>query len=622
MRPLFVLILLTISCSLTAGNGTASELLTASGGQLTLVFYRGNLNDSGLSVEGVKRLDFQHDTVTLQLPRHESLQFRAKSGHFTRLEGGQLPLASGLTIKAKDLQLKSSQLRIQPEHLSRDTLLLTDTNGMDWFHLDYGHYERIGQSLHARFLDLRVGHDLAQQLDDPTLLGHIVGYAMLETHIESPLDAALNFGNICPVDEPNWPTQEGFDADMAMLKLQIVSQIARTGGQVAIAPSAYFENIGSADVPWFAQFADTRNVDPCCADQGDGVCAPYGNDQGGILVYALYRFVDNRLEQLGQSQAKHAFNSVNLDTAQGSLACRAGDRGGRVVPSGCEDLYQASTNANQWFLGPREEIIAHTVEWLRAGSIWDLTGPLGVPDDNCDYMPGNLLFDGQTPCEAPVSDLMDRRMSVPEAELSTPDARYFIEAWYLVRDDINIFNSFGRKEVTPTFTSVWTFPEANPFQQGPVIDDFHTLQDTDAASVSDRVDSGEGYVQVSTSVTNIGEGQWQYDIALMNFDFDRALDRFDIPFPDNFTLLSSAYFDGDTDDSNDWVATSPAGLLRFQAPENVSLKWGSLVSFRFLADQAPVEVEATLDAAQVGEPDSLTVRTFSAVELVFDDGFE
>ena len=601
-------------------------LMSARGGQLVVTFYRGNLRDVGLKVNGAHPLNFQHDMATIAISQNSSLDFLTKQGFFKELAGGHLKLDTGLTISAANLQIAIEQLDLKPRESSQATLQLMGQQGEDWFFLDYGHYAREGRWLFARFLDIRIGRDLAARLGDPSLFGFVLGSAVLKTKVDLTLlvesGSAAGIGPACPVPDPNWPTLPAFDADIAMLKMEYVNQVARESGRVAIAPSAYFENIGTADVPWFAQFADTRNVDACCTDQGDGVCAPYGNDQGGMLVYHLYRFADGRLEQLGQSQVKHAFNSINADTSTGSVSCRAPNRAGRVVPSGCEDLYQVSSNSDQAFLGPREEIIAHTGIWLRDGSIWDLDGPLNEPDGNCDFLPNFQVFGGQVPCQAPVSDAMDRRLSVPESELSVPGARYFIEAWYLVRDDVNIFNSFGRKEITPAFSGGWTFAAAAPFRQGPVINDFLELQNATTNDMTDIVDSGEGFVQVSSAVSIIAPDRWQYDIALMNFDFDRAIDGFEIPLSLAVRVSEAEFFDGDPDSENNWLATIQPGLLRFEAAENDKLKWGSLVSFRFIADQPPNVGRASLHVADPGEPGSLNINMLTSSALLFEDGFE
>ena len=625
------------------GEASEAQLASAGGGDIVFSFYPSNIHSAGLLLEGTHVADFQTDAVTLTISSDSSLSVETSEGFFAALGEGALSLDAGLNLIAGEVQLRSEDASLIAKKGSRDTLWLTDAGGKHWFYLDYGHFEQQRQTLHGRYMDVRIAADLADMMGQPALQGYLIGAASLETHFRTPVvlstgqypdqpmpDLPLGITSSCPVVAPVWPTVEGFDADIAMLKMDEVSEVARLNSRVAIVPTAYFENIGSADVPWFAQFADTRQVDACCADQGDGACAPYGNDQGGLLVYHLYRFMEGRLEQLGQSQVKHAFNSINTDTDAGSVACRAKNRSGRVVPSGCEDLYQAYSNANQAYLGPRDEIIAHSVIWQRDGSIWDKTGPAAVPDGHCDYLPQTQLYGGQVPCMAPVTDVLDRRLSVPESELLIPGARYFMEAWYLVRDDINVFNSFGRKEINPELNGVWTFAAVSAFGQGPVIDDYLSLQQSYAEQNSkpvaagnvDIVDTGEGHLQLVTSVIKIAAGQWSYDFALMNIDFDRAIDGFDIPIPPGMNVLETAYFDGDADSGNDWSVSFAEGMVKFQAQDEGILKWGSLISFRFVADRAPAEATAKLEVGLAGTPQTLTIKTLSGVPLIFEDGFE
>jgi hypothetical protein len=630
VKVLLLIVMIAVADGIHAQPVIEPDSLSATGGQVLISIYRDNLPGIGLEIQGLERADFQNDTIDLQISNANQLQFQSTGGFFSRLQKGSLSLNSGLGLKVSTGEVSSDTLRIVPKQQSRDSLQILDEQGFVWFDLDYGHYEIEGEWLHARYLDLRISHDLALRLNDINLSGHIIGFAMLKTKIEPNFASGLSgteflssgIGSNCPVLSPNWPGQNGYFADVAMLKLPVINQVARVNGRVAITTSAYFENIGSADIPWFAQFADSRQADDCCVDQGDGFCAPFGNDQGGKLVYAFYRYSQGRLEQLGQSHVKHAFNSVNLDTADGSLDCRAENRGGRVVPSGCEDLYQANTNANQAFLGPRTEIIAHTTTWLRDGSIWDLTGPEGSPDGHCDYPPSNFSFGGEVPCFAPASDSMDRRLSVAEADLSTVDARYFIEAWYLNRGDIDIFNSHGHKEVTPSFSSVWTFSEAAPFKQGPVIDEFVSLKNPDSASLLDTVDSGEGQLRVSSTVSVAGPGLWQYDIAMMNFDFDRAIDSIEIPIVSDANIQSISFTDSDENAANDWLITVSGNTLKFTAPEAAQLMWGSLVSFSYIADRAPIPVDANLGVAAEGLPAALSLQTLGTGDTVFENSFE
>ena len=60
-------------------------------------------------------------------------------------------------------------------------------------------------------------------------------------------------------------------------------------------------------------------------------------------------------------------------------------------------------------------------------------------------------------------------MKVAEADLQVPGATYYVEAFYIVRGDSNIFNSMGYRQVAPAKPSLWTFTNAGPYIQGPAI---------------------------------------------------------------------------------------------------------------------------------------------------------
>jgi hypothetical protein len=108
----------------------------------------------------------------------------------------------------------------------------------------------------------------------------------------------------------------------------------------------------------------------------------------------------------------------------------------------------------------------------------------------------------------------------------------------------------------------------------------------------------------------------------MNFDFDRAINQFDIPVPTGVNVVSTAFYDGDADTDNDWKISSPTGTLTFKALDGTGLKWGSLVSFRFVADREPIVVTGSLSIQQAGSPSALSVRTFTGSDVLFRNSFE
>lgn len=603
--PRSILLVLVL---LIGDPAAGAELMpwSVDGGNLTLRF-SGNVAASlGLKIAG--RPDRDGDiAVEIPIGSQGSLEFLAPGGHFQKLLGGSLPLTEPLALKSSDGAMIETVLRLAPAPGHPPALQLIDATGASWLTLEYGHFEVSGERLEVKAMDIRLGAAFATAIGRPELGRLWVGGAELITIANRPVRAGTEAKGACTT--PEWPTLPGNNADLELTRMDNVDQVFRSGGRVALAPSAYFRNVGSADLPWFGMFATPLSDPDHCFDAGDGTCEPYGNDQGGILVYALYRLLDGRLEQLGRSGAKHAFNSVNLNCSPCSS--------GRIVWQGCEDIYDVNLNSNRDFLGPRSEITAHTGVWQRSGSIFDQNG-----DGVCDHP--NVPFFRSVRCMAPAADGFDRRLHVAESDLTTPGARYFVESWYVVRDDVNIFNSMGRREVSPTFSgSVWQFPVAAAFQQGPAIDELMQLPG-EAGFTSKRTNTGEGRFQLVMRAKEIGGGRYRYELMLMNFDFDRQIDELNLPLPLGAQAANFTFQDGDDNPVNDWNVSTTGGELSWSAPPGTGLDWGSLYTFGFEASLPPVGGSVELIPREVGLPTSFTVTP--ALNLLDDvihaDGFE
>jgi hypothetical protein len=92
----------------------------------------------------------------------------------------------------------------------------------------------------------------------------------------------------------------------------------------------------------------------------------------------------------------------------------------------------------------------------------------------------------------------------------------------------------------------------------------------------------------------------RYAYALMNFDYDRQIDRFSIPLNDEVSVGNPFFEDGDNDAANDWTSSTSAEAIVWQAPAEAALAWGTLVSFGFEADVAAVDTTASLGVANPG----------------------
>ena len=468
--------------------------------------------------------------------------------------------------------------RLEPSQAGNNALAVVDTSGRSWFALHMGHFDFRPEkaALAGRVMDLRLGADFATALGVPQLAGQYLGSAELEVQLAGMPEPK---GLSCSV--PTWPTEPGAVADLEMIDIpnidQVLDAMAAAAGRVMVTPSATFRNAGTADLPWFSVFTTPELDESFCFDDGTGNCQPYGNDQQGLLVWSVYRLSFGRLEQLGRSGVKHAFNSVNFN-----CPCDFG----RIVWVGCEDLYSTSTNADHRFLGGRDRVEAQPVLFDRCGSVFDQDC-----DDVCDNpTPQNLWK-----CEANrPADRLERRLSVAEADLGISGARYFIETWYLVRDDVNILNSMGYREFRPTFVEttpgngVWDFDPIGPFQSGPVL-----LGIADDAGLDvELVETSTGLIAVATG-TQVDLAGVRYRVNVMNFDFDPRLDRFAVPAHRNAAVTGLFFSDGDAESSNDWTARIGDQVV-FSAPAGAALDWGTMFTFEFTSRLAPAVGQGTL----------------------------
>lgn len=215
MRILSALAVLLSVLTSAALDAAETSSMTASGGKVAFTFYHSNLRNAGLLLKDLHAADFQTGEVTLAIEPQSSLVVGSNEGFFETLLGGQLPVAAGLQVVAGGTQLLSENALLVPKSGTRDTLWLTNADGKHWFYLDYGHFELQGQTLHGRYMDVRIAADLAQMMGKPSLQGYLLGAASLQTHLNTSPPALgtqisaqpQGFTPACPVASPNWPTR-------------------------------------------------------------------------------------------------------------------------------------------------------------------------------------------------------------------------------------------------------------------------------------------------------------------------------------------------------------------------------------------------------------------------------
>jgi len=446
-------------------------------------------------------------------------------------DGSFSVLTSSLEFSTRDLELFAGGEIVFDQGTIR-AVPGTRTLSLDGgFLLENPHVAQQGDRLWIANMDIRYGE-------------WVVGMAHVLTAFRPP---PRPLGAPCP---PNF----GAGVDVALTALNSLQQVTRSGGMVSLAPATRLQNVGDFDVPWYWAISPPAGYAPVIGQH------PY-------VIFNLYRVLDGFLEQIGRSEAKHAFFSTNED-----CPCD----GSQWIVVDCADTYSVGSNSDQFFFGPRREIHAFSGAWTSLGSHFD-----GIPvDDNRDH-PGE-------------GDNLTHLLIAPEAALQSSNAQYFIEAWYVVQNDTNIFNSMGHRMVTPSFNgSVWSFAFDTTLTTGPVVNSW-------TADTNVLVDTGEGRLHLAAATTGLSNGLVRYHYALMNHDFDRQIRSFALPLPSGVTVTNIVFADHDGAVA-DWTPALTNETLSWSASASNGLDWGVMYSFAF---DANVPAEDGTVALGVLETDS------------------
>lgn len=671
---IFCLALLAPTAPASAANTAATTgptVWTARGGELAFIWNRSLLSDLDIRVSvqaGVGAADregFQPVAVDVQ----DGLRFVLDRSAFGQFVGGRATLRSGFVLHLPDGELSLAGAVLQPRASDPRTLELLDAQGRRWFYLDHMMLDigEDGRSLLVHTMDLRVDPALAQRVGRP----FVADWSVAQLRLQSPLLAQDGRYIERVLGGPVWPgtevpglAGETYQADVFMRAN--TAQVMRcatsptcsgncncdgpagaTDGHLVVAPNATLRNntndgsavatvpgdpngtstaLHAADIPWYRKFSAAR--------------APYDNDQHPLLIWNLYR-IDSagRIEQVGRSAVKHAFVSTNTNCTPGP---GSNNSTGSILGLGCSDTYSTGNNDGIQNLGPRSEILPAKGLWGRCGS---------TADPDC-----NLVENGIS------GNDFDQRLVVRESQIPAGNS-YYMESWYVVRDDINIYNTMASWPVTFSYSGSgpWSVSNGSPWALGPAINLWVNPATTSAFQKNSEIAGSEGRARVAVKVTVLGGNQWRYDYAVMNFDFARAVttgtpaygddstaaqrfrvvhnfgfDRFSVPLPSgSVTTGSQTFHDGDLDSANDWGGSSKAGAMNWVAPVNAAppagvppvrnpLNWGTLFRFSVITDRPPVAGTAQLHVAQAGDPEWVSAETLvpEPADVIFADDLE
>lgn len=659
---------LPVAATPSAAADAAPQQWTVWGGELRFNWNRDLMQDLGFQVGAARdRLEIG-DTPHIEriaLREAAGLEIRVENAYdFAGFAGGRLQSRGGFVIESAQLDIDLRNLVLRPNAENAFQIDVVSADGEVWFYIDRLMYKLEGGTdplMNVRAMDLRITQKLAAALGDPAYAGWVVAGLEMYARVATPGAVVAE-----PRGSGRWhgqPAPNGgvYEADVFMdfFTLQYTRKQAAAdgpGGQnngiVVFTPSSTLRNnrgtgtadesnlnnpllatvpgdpLGTssaryaADVPWWQKFT--------------GNFAPYNNDQHPYLIWNLYRIDSTgRIEQVGRSGVKHAWLTTNT-------SCDVNPGNGHILGRGCGDTYGTANNDNIGDLGPRNEIVPSTGQWGRCGSVYDA---------DC-----NGARDTSSPCSnVGGTDCSNYafRMPIVEQFIDTSlnaGATYFAESWYIVRDDINILNTMQSRPITFTWTgNAWNSGNGSPLRLGPALGRWVAPDTSQPNERSADIKTEEGNLRVAMRVNDLGNGQYRYDYAVMNFDFARAVtqgaepnlrvvrnngfNRFELPFPASASLGTTEFADGDIDAGNDWTATRQGSTLVWQAAGTATapvnpLNWGVMFRFSVTTSEAPQTGSGYLSIAEPGTTDSVRVDTLvpgSAVINpggIFQNGFE
>ncbi len=602
----------------------ASHIWTASGGEVSFRFNPELLQAIRLEVVNARRATTRGEYLAFAADEAMGLQFDAPLGAFRSFTGGRLRIAGGFDLRFPAGTVALGDFTVRPSAADPMILELVDAGGRVWFYVDHLMYEltEADTVLVIPTMDLRIAPALAKRMGNPRAADLPIADMQLTARVRTEIKTAEQ-PDSCSL--PNWPGTPGFVADVQLTDMSVVfkrcRQTANPGascdgpggddGEVVFAPSSTLRNSGTwngaaavSEIPWYTKFS--------------GNFPPYGNDQHPFLIWNLYRVNQaGQLDQIGRSGVKHAFLTINA-------GCEEPCGNAHILGKGCGDTYSSGNNDSNSALGPRREIVPAKGQWGRCGSIYD---------PNCDGL-----------ADPPGITSWDQRLISRESQLEAaqnPGAQYYLESWYLIRDDSDIYNSMGFRQITPTFGGgVWAGSNPQSFALGPVLSAWVDAASPGPNARNEELVAGEGRARVAARATDLGGGQFRYDYAVMNLDFARAVtegsepnlrvDRnlgfssFSVDLPAAINVSGVSFGDGDLNPTNDWTGALSGTSVTWTAPPGSELNWGTLFRFSFLADAPPSRGgQAMLGVAEAGTPGSYALPSLRPDnDVIFSDGFD
>lgn len=341
-----------------------------------------------------------------------------------------------------------------------------------------------------------------------------------------------------------------------------------------------------------------------CNEGGQAASWMPSTNEHPLISQTLYKLKDHRFSQIGIGFVRHT--TIPLQGNACSLGCMPGSV--FELGAGCSDVSSSAINGSQAMMGPRTEVNA-------------LTGHYPYPFTSINQ----------------TGDAVYKRLQVELADVSDPDALYFVETQIVGIDESGfdaVVNNCAYRQVTFTPGSA-TATLVGPTYSGPAIYAWRDhgngigVPDEDVMISWRELDDAQEYVFLGSKATELGLNHWLYDYGVYNMNGNRGVGGFFVNLCDGKSQLietqfqSPSYHD-DLDEqilNQSWdVNHDPTSTVSWtveeyeQDPYANAIRWGTMYSFAFevqnqrgpsqgeLAGIAPFGPGEISDVAQYGVP--------------------
>ena len=304
-------------------TGTLEKMIVASGSvamDIDLNRLNGTRSPSRMST---LRFDVERDSFFTILVFNNDLR-GALPGSMRLVAQNAVTLPAPLGASYHQLVLESTSWGADFELVVRD-----EKTGFVFFNIE-GHnydYDANGRVLSIQDGRLLVSKEFAAKLGRPSEVGSVVGKLSVSATMRVIEITRVDGGEVKSEVMPATGTVPG--PDVIVGDLNGLAQFdGSSGTQVGLAVGTDSCNMGTVDLDWFSLGS--------------------GSNDHPVIPQNLYRMSggatnDERFEQIGQSNVKHAFTALTENIC--NLGCNG--VGGQHLGSGCSDPYVASLNSGQ-----------------------------------------------------------------------------------------------------------------------------------------------------------------------------------------------------------------------------------------------------------------------------------